>query len=230
MIRSVLLTRSKLLNAEIKTKLQASGYDVLECNLIKYALQPFDISELRGYENLIITSYFAALNLPDRNINMDASDSLFSDINAWVVGMKSAKLLEAKGYKVQFCASSAEELKQNIPKEIYDSTIYLSSDHITVSMPEEIERKIFYTVKYKESLSSEQLSRYKNGIDYILIYSTNCAKTLIKLLVQNNLMNYLENTMLIVISSKVEKVVKRHFRNVQVCQGADLMLDYLEKQ
>ena len=148
---------------------------------------------------------------------------------AWVVGTKSAKILEEKGYNIKFMALNAESLKEQIPEEIYENTIYLSGNHITVNMPQQVARRIFYKVTYRESLSQEQILRYKQGIDYILIYSENCAKTLIKLLLKSNLMNYLENTTYIAISSKVEKVIKHHFRNTQICQGDDLMLEYLEK-
>jgi len=221
MTKSVLLTRSKSVNAELKQSLEKHKYELLECSLIDYELQPFDLSEFHGFQNIIITSFFAANKLPDAPVN---------SMDAWVVGVKSAKILEAKGYKIKFISPDAETLKRQIPEEIYHDSIYPSSDQITVNMPLHITRKVFYKVSYKDSLSNEQLLRYKQGIDYVLLYSENCAKTLVKLLLENDLMNYLENTTCIAISSKVERVVKRHFRNTQICHGADLMLEYLEKQ
>jgi len=97
-------------------------------------------------------------------------------------------------------------------------------------MPMHITRKIFYKVLYREFLSNKQLLRYKQGVDYVLLYSENCAKTLVKLLLENDLMNYLENTTYIVISSKVEKVIKSHFQKTEIRQGTDLILEYLENQ
>jgi uroporphyrinogen-III synthase len=221
MIKSVLLTRAKELNAELEVVLQKFGYEVLECNLIEYELQSFDLEEIYSFNNLIITSFFAASMAP-------VAPSY--GMNVWTVGAKSAQILESKGYRVQFYAASAEELKRNIPEAIYDDTIYLSSDYITVPMPAPIMRKNFYKVYYKESLSSEQLSRYEKGIDYVLLYSENCAKTLVKLLLENDLRNSLENTTFIVISSKVEGVIKPYFTKTEICQGTSLMLEYLEKQ
>ena len=221
MIKSVLLTRSNSANAWLKERLQQYDYELLECSLIKYELQPVNLLELKNFTDLIITSFFAASMVPP---------AFSTGMHAWVVGTKSAKMLEEKGYDIKFVATSAESLKQQIPETIYETAIYLSSDHITIDMPEEIVRKIFYKVTYRKSLSQEQILRYKKGIDYVLIYSENCAKTLIKLLLENNLMNYLENTTYIAISSKVEKVIRNHFRNTQICQGDDLMLKYLEKQ
>lgn len=220
-MKSVLLTRAKELNIELKLSLQKFDYELLECNLIKYNLQPLDLKEFCSFDNLLITSFFAATKVPN---------APREGMNAWVVGVSSAKVLASKGYKIQFYSESAEELKNNIPDGIYDDTIYLSSDHITVFMPSLITRRIFYKVYYKESLSSDQLLRYQKGIDYILLYSENCAKTLIKLLLENNLMNSLESTTFIVISSKVEDIIKPYFANTVICQGTSLMLEYLEKQ
>ncbi len=221
MTKSVLLTRSDSANAQLKERLQQYDYELLECSLIEYELQQIDLSELEKFTDLVITSFFAASSLPSVPSK---------GMHVWVVGTKSAKIIGEKGYNIKFIAQSAESLKKQIPEEIYENTIYLSGNHITVNMPAPIMRRIFYKVTYRESLSQKQILRYKQGINYILIYSENCAKTLIKLLLENNLMNYLENTTYIAISSKVEKVIKHHFRNTQICQGDDLMLEYLEKQ
>jgi len=219
-MKSVLLTRSESANNSFKQALADYNYEFLDCSLIDYQLQPIDFSILEDYKDVIITSNFAANNLPQA-----PSDVMY----AWVVGAKSARILESKGYKIRFCAPDAITLKQQIPAEIYENTIYLSSNHITVNMPLHITRQIFYNVSYLESLSKEQILRYKKGVDYILLYSENCAKTLMKLILENDLLNYLENTTIIAISSKIEMVVKSHFRNRVVCSGDDLILKYLKK-
>ena len=219
MTKSVLLTRSNSLNAELKDILKSQKYELLECSLLEYELQPFDLLEFYKFQNVLVTSIFAAHELPEAQ---------FGVMDAWVVGIKSAKILESKGYRIQFVAHDAESLKHQIPEHIYYDTIYPSSDHISVKMPVHITRKIFYKVLYRESLSNEQLLRYKQGIHYVLLYSENCAKTLVKLLLENNLMNYLENTTYIVISSKVERVVKNYFQKTKILQGTNLILEYLE--
>jgi uroporphyrinogen-III synthase len=218
-MKSVLLTRSEFLNAELKENLKGPKYELLECSLLEYELQPFDLLEFYKFKNVIVTSIFAANTLPKAHV---------VGMNAWVVGIKSAKILEAKGYRIKFVATDAENLKHQIPEDIYYDTIYPSSDHISIKMPMHITRKIFYKVLYRESLSNEQLLRYKQGVDYVLLYSENCAKTLIKLLLENDLMNYLENTTYIVISSKVERVIKSHFQKTEIRQGTNLILEYLE--
>jgi uroporphyrinogen-III synthase len=218
-MKSVLLTRSELLNTELRERLKNYKYELLECSLLKYNLQPFDILEFYKFQNVLVTSIFVAYELP--KLQDRAMD-------AWVVGIKSAKILESKCYRIKFVAPDAENLKRQIPEDIYLSTIYPSSDHISVKMPVHITRKIFYKVLYRESLSNEQLLRYKQGIDYVLLYSENCAKTLVKLLLENDLINSLKNATYIAISSKVEKVIRNYFQKTEILQGTDLILKYLK--
>lgn len=218
MIKSVLLTRSQEFNIEFKNYLEKYNYEILECSLISYELQPLDFQELNSFDNIIITSFYAATQMPNASRK---------DIGAWVVGVKSAKILEKKGYKIKFISNDARSLSVKIPSSIYDNVIYLSSNHITVNMPSAILRKIFYKVTYKQSLSNEQILRYKENIDYILIYSENCAKALVKLLIENDLMNYLENSTFIVISLKVENIIKNYFKNTKILSSGDLMLKCL---
>lgn len=220
-MKSVLLTRAKEFNEELKTRLQNFDYEVLECELLEYELQPLNLSDFLRYDHLLITSFFAASRLPD---------APRFGITVWTVGSKSAKLLASKGYRIGFYAESAEILRKNIPESIFADMLYLSSDHITVNMPPAIDRKIFYRVKYRENLSDQQIARYKQGLNYVLLYSENCAKTLIKLLLENDLMNSLEKTTCLVISSKVGNIVRPHFANIEICGGNELMLEYLERQ
>ncbi len=220
-MKSILLTRSKLANIQLKTKLNNLGYESLECSLIDYELQKFNPLELNNYTDIIITSIFVANNIPSAH-----SKGMF----AWTVGEKSALILEKKGYKIKFFARDAKTLKNQIPSDIYENTLYLSSDHVTTNMPATVFRRIFYKVTYRKSLSSSQILRYKQGVDYILLYSRNCANTLVKLILQTDLVNYLENTVVIAISSKVKEVLQQYFNNIMVCPaGADSMLKYLTK-
>ena len=222
MTKSVLLTRSNLENAKLKEALKGYDYEILECSLINQELQEFDYSELRNFTDIIVTSFFVANAMPK-------ASSISTSLNAWVVGEKSANTLAEKGYNVMLCVESARHLKNNIPSHIYKTAIYLSGNHITVDMPKQCLRKILYRVTYRKSLSMQQVIRYKTGIDYILLYSENCAKTLVSLIRTNNLVNYLANTTCIVISSKVEKVVKSYFRHIVLCHNTDTMLKYLQK-
>lgn len=219
---SIILTRSKELNEEmineINTANQGNNYEFIECDLIEYELEIFDMSILDKFKNIIITSYYASLNMPKNNSH-----------DIYVVGKKSAQILKEKGYNIKCCAKNVEELKNSLPQNIYNSTIYLSGNNITTNMPDDIEHKIFYKTYYREFLLKKQTERFKKGIDYILLYSSNCAKTLIKLLINNDLLNYLENTTVIAISANVKKIVEEYFKDIQICKNNNLMIDCLQK-
>ena len=105
MKKSVLLTRSKSANNELKEKFISQDFDFLDCNLIKYKLFPVEAEYINKFSNLIITSNFAANNIPN---------APRSDMSVWVVGEKSANSLKNKGYKVEHYAPSAENLKKQL--------------------------------------------------------------------------------------------------------------------
>ena len=220
MNKSVLLTRSKAANSTLKEKFGNKDLDLIECNLIEYELFPVKAEYINQFSDLIITSNFAANNIPI---------APRADMPVWVVGEKSANTLKNKGYKVKFYASNVENLKRQIPDNLCSRMLYLSGDHISMNMPLGVTRKILYKTIYLKLLSENEITRYKQGIDYIVLYSENCSKTLLKLLIENNLMNYLGNTTYIAISSKVARVFERVFKNVVVCHDSDSMLKYIEK-
>jgi uroporphyrinogen-III synthase len=223
MTKSVLLTRSDLENVKLEQELQKCDYEILKCSLIKQELLDFDYKQLIHFTDIIITSFFMADAMPH-------SSTIASDMSVWVVGEKSSDILRKKGYKIMFCTESVNHLKQNIPSHIYKNAVYLSSDHITVDMPAECVRSILYKVTYRNFISNHAVMRYREGVDCILLYSENCAKTLMNLIKENYLKNYLANSTYIVISSKVERVVKRYFDKVVVCNNADAMLEYLKQE
>lgn len=219
MNKSILLTRAKSANSILKEKLMPYGFDLFECSLIKYKLLPFDTSILNEYSDIIITSYFAANNLPNNN----------STKYVWVVGENSKNILESKNYKIKFCAPDAITLKKELLKNDYTKAIYLSGNNITVEMPSSVRRVIFYNTHYKESLLQSEIQRIKQGVDYILLYSENCAKTLLQLLLENDLLKYLENTTIVAISFKVGRVVENYFKNIKNCNGSNQIIEFLEK-
>lgn len=91
-----------------------------------------------------------------------------------------------------------------------------------------IDRRILYNVIYRDSLPIDINERLQKGIDFIPLYSENCAKTLIKLLLENNLLKYLENTVVIGISSKVEQVIKPYVSHSRACKTPSEMIQILK--
>ena len=202
MVKKVLLTRSKEDNKYLRQILVPKGYACLEMSLIEHVNLPLNITILEDFTDIIITSKR--------------------------VGSTSAEILRQKNYNIKYIAYSASELRDHLPNNIYDHMIYLSSNIVSVDMPLAIKKTVVYKINYKDYLSNIEIQILKNGLDYILLYSENCAKTLIKLIVENDLLKYIENSVIIAISSKVEKVVRDYFKQIVTCTYAAQILKKLE--
>ena len=213
----ILLTRSFESNLKLKQKLNDKNLDLFECNLLEYKLLPIDLEIIKQFSGIIITSNFAAQNIPI---------SPYYNMPAYVVGEDSANILSAKKYKIEITAPNATILKNKLDV-INKKLIYLSSNHITVKMPTCSIRKIYYEVKYLSSLANKQIEELKLGMDYILLYSENCAKTLLKLHIENDLINFLTDTTIIAISLKVGTIFEKYCRKIIIADNSSEMLKIL---
>ena len=208
-MKSVLLTRSLEENRKIIKEMSKSNLDLhyIHCPLIKYKILDFNVNILANYSNIIITSKYAAIIITKYYINQ----------NIWVVGNTSKKLLENKGLKVTYTAKNLEDLIEHFPPKLYEQTIYLSSNEITKDLPNEIARHIIYSVEYLNELPVSIIKEFEKNIDFILFYSQNSAKTLVKLLLQNNLLQYVQDSLVVAISLKVANIVRPFTKNVVYC-------------
>ena len=205
-MKSVLLTRNIEENNEIINEISEYNLDLryIHCPLIKYETLGFNIDILNDYSNIIITSKYAANILAGYNLKQDI----------WVVGSKSKRLLSKD---VIYTAKNVEDLIKHFPPDLYEQTIYLSSNEITKDLPNKIARHVIYNVEYLNELLVSVIKEFKNNIDFILLYSQNSAKTFIKLLLQNNLLGYLQNNLVVAISLKVANIVRPFIKNVVYC-------------
>ncbi|WP_341795062.1 uroporphyrinogen-III synthase [Rickettsia endosymbiont of Rhinocyllus conicus] len=202
-MKSVLLTRS--LEANLETTQEIGKYfHYINCPIIKYKTLDFDANILKNYSNIIITSKYAATIIVEYELNH----------NIWVVGDKSREILINKGFKIAYAGKNVDDLMQHFPDDLYEQAIYLSSNEITKDLPDKIKRYIIYNVEYLNELPLSVVKELKNSVDFILVYSQNSAKTLLKLLNENNLLEYLQNSLVIAISSKVANIVRPFFKNV----------------
>lgn len=218
MAKKILLTRSEEDNNYLRNILVPKGYNCVDLSLIEHVNLPFNITVLEDFTDIIITSKRAANLLPiEEGIK-----------NVWVVGATSAEMARQKGYNIQYVAYSASELLDKLPSSIYKHAIYLCSNMISTRMPPGIKMINVYKVKYKDHLSDDEIQILKSGADYIPLYSENCAKTLIKLILINDLLKYIENSVIIAISSKVEKLLTDYFNQIVTCNYADQILEKLE--
>lgn len=224
MPKKLLLTRSNDDNQLLNEKfIQAHlGIDILNFALLDYSYIDFDTHILKNYTDLVITSKRGLFSL-ENSLSKDKRDEYIQkNINLWIVGSSSA--VQATKYfkshrlydniNVELVAPNAEYLKKHLIEDEARKYIYLSGKNISQDMPEFCERKIIYQCIYKETLDDEEINILKSNIDIALIYSKNCAKTLLNLLEKYKLSKYLDNTLFIAISSKLGHYMKDHFQNV----------------
>ena len=220
--KTILLTRSEEENKILYDRLTKIGYHCFKCSLIKYYDVEFDYNILSQCSDIIITSNYAAKILKKRD-NIPGVKAN----NVWVVGKLSANILKEKSYNVKYIASNAKNLKKQLVRGTCDDIIYLASNNITTPMPKAVRQEIFYKVSYKKELTHQEIEYFKQKLNYILLYSENCAKTLVALLAKNNLFEYVADTVIIVISPKVAKVLKDYFHNIVICDNSDEMVEKL---
>ena len=82
MKKSVLLTRSKSANNELKEKFISQDFDFLDCNLIKYKLFPVEAEYINKFSNLII------LDLASNNLGVDSIRNIKLQRNFFMVLLK----------------------------------------------------------------------------------------------------------------------------------------------
>lgn len=209
---SVLLTRSTQENQELIPTLRQRNFSITDCPLIEYKNLEFDfLNVLENYPNIIITSKYAAKLLLLASVQNNIK---IANHNAWAVGEVSYKILKQAGFIVKYVAKNVQDLIKNLPPHIYNTAIYLSANEITMHLPKEIKRQVIYEVTYNSEIKENNLQDINNGIDYILLYSRNCAKTLVKLLFKYDLTKKLENATVITISLGVANIIRQHFKNV----------------
>ncbi|MDR0329561.1 MAG: uroporphyrinogen-III synthase [Rickettsia sp.] len=209
-MKSVLLTRSLEDNNEIIRELEKNCSFKYICSpLVEYQALPLNSTILHNYVNIIVTSKVAARIL--------AGHQEVEQKNVWVVGNSSKLILEQRNFVVRYVATNIQDLLENIPQEIYEQTIYLSSNEITQDLPQKIKRHIIYQVKYATQLY--QIAEIEKGINFILLYSQNTTKTFIELLIKNNLLKLLDNSLVITISEKVANIIRYFAKNVVYCDN-----------
>lgn len=214
-MRRVLLTRSVEENSIIREKLSIKNVESVLLDLLQFKILDYDFSKIRNKNHIIITSKLAAKILP-------SSEVITSKII--VVGEKSAAILRGKGLIVEYVAKNVNDLLIYIDDIDLAGTIYLCSNVITKHIPNVESAEIYHTI-YRTKLNQDEYDSIKKGIDVIPIYSENCAKTLVKLLKQNDLLKFVENARIIAISLKVSMVLHPYFKDIRVATSPDRLND-----
>lgn len=206
-MKRILLTRSEEENNKIAEKLQ--GFELLSCPMLFYKDLPIDWDEFKAYSNVIITSKYAAKLV---------SEHYPFKVGVYVVGEESASILSANPrLKVVYVAENVDlllSLPHLLPCDHLvmksNQTIYLSGNHITNEF-DDVTRKEIYRVDYAESLN---LEIFEKPIDYVLIYSKNSCKNLIKLLEKHNLLQKIKNSVSIALSRALADQIRDYVSDV----------------
>lgn len=220
---SILLTRSIDENAKTKEALRGMPLEIFECPLISYELLSVDWGRLKLCDYVIVTSKFLAQHFP---INADFRPKIL------VVGEVSAAILEAKNYIIELCGENAEQIKNYLEaKEIFRTSkiIYFCGTYISTPMPNFVEQYEVYKVDYMQDLTPAQITSFQTPLSYIMLYSENSAKTLLKLIVKYNLQSYLNDTIIISISDKVSKILNHLCSQIVIRSTNEQMVSYVKE-
>lgn len=194
MRKTVLLTRSQKENDILASAISELGFEPISCPTIEFQKLPIDLKSLESFDNIIVTSKFAATII---------SKIYPHKVNCLCVGEESASILSQNpNIKVTHIANSAEALEY---KAQLHNAVYLSGNIVTVPF-EKATRCIIYNTIYTENISQDALNAMHPEVKFVLLYSKNCALNLINLLSKYNLLQTVKNSVVIAISSGVASI------------------------
>lgn len=191
----VLACRSEKENIELRNLLMQDGFDVITLNMIEYQTLSVDLNQYQQYQNVIITSKFAAQLL---------SQNLRHHINCFVVGKESALILSNNSYinVIKFydnVDSLLQELHDNFNSENW---IYYSGNIIAQNIP--VTTVTIYNTKYKDTLNNDFVTDFcSRGIDVVLLHSKKIAESLFYLLESHKLLSFIKKSVVIGMSQRV---------------------------
>jgi uroporphyrinogen-III synthase len=215
-MKTILLTRNDSENDILNEKLSSYNFNCIKFSLVEFEEIIFDYSLLKNYLGVIVTSKYVAKIIAKSTQYFDNASLKF-----WVVGKISAAIIEKANLKVEYIAKNVIDLIHNFPGKLYKDTIYLSGNKITKNLPSDIKRYIIYNVKYKDEMTLSDKEIISRGVDYVLLYSLNCAKTFTNLMCSQNMIKTFENTTFIAISLKVAKQILLYFDKVLYCEEGE---------
>ncbi|MES2215533.1 MAG: uroporphyrinogen-III synthase [Pseudomonadota bacterium] len=200
----VLFTRSSEENTAAISRVEKLNFNAYSAPMLYYKdVDPYPISHKN---HIIITSKYAAKIIAVKHS---------SHAECWVVGKESAKILERNPYlKITGISKNLKELLsviKFIPEEemgeFFENSLYLSGNIITEELPKFIERHVIYETCYTKELPQNVIETIQNyQIQYIMVYSKNCAVNLISLLTSYNLLPYIRASVVMALSQKIASI------------------------
>lgn len=206
MKKTVVITRSYEDNIILAQKITALNLHPVSSPMIAHKLIACDFAKFKLYQNLIITSKFAAQIVAERYL---------CNVDAYVVGEESAGILRKNNLvNIKKIYDNVEALSYELHEMKNDRALYLSGDHITEELTF-ADRYVIYNTEYAKSISPEVLSIIsKNQANFIMVYSKNTAENFIDLIKPHIHLQNLQNSVVIAISKEVGHVMKSYVRYV----------------
>lgn len=206
-MRKVLLTRSSEENDLLAKELEDLSFEPVFCPMLSYDKRSMDFSSFKDVKDIIITSKFAA--------NIIAKEyHHFS--NVYVVGVNSARIIsENPMLNIGYIGRDAKDVKSHFErlKLPRDEVIYFSGNNISTEFGFG-QRVIIYDAIYTKEISDEVERRIAKGVEYILLYSKNCADNLVSLLSKHDLLQKVGNSVVISLSENIVSNIRKYFLDV----------------
>lgn len=206
-MRKVLLTRSSEENDILAQGVEDLGFQPVFCPMLTYEKRIMDFDSFKDVKNIIITSKYAAGII---------SEQFKSFANVYVVGANSAKIISKNPMlNIGYVGMDAMDVKNHFErlKMAKDDVIYFSGNNISTEFGFG-QRVIIYDAIYTKELSDEVIHRISKNVEYILLYSKNCADNLISLMSKYNLLEKLGHSVAISLSENISANIKKYFLDV----------------
>lgn len=216
----ILIVRSEAENEILANKLIEIGCLPLNLPLLSYEWLGFDQNLIYDNDYLIITSKFVAQSLP----------VIQADVRIIVVGEESAKILQAKGYDIFMISRNAGEIRSYLidnPTMQDKEILYLRGNYIAVNMPDYVKTIITYNASYSTELNQDKIALIQQKPDYILLYSANSASTLLNLIIQYKLHEFVQDAKIVALSDRIAAVFDGVIEQQKICHNTDEILNYL---
>ncbi|MBA8666652.1 uroporphyrinogen-III synthase [Holosporaceae bacterium 'Namur'] len=223
----ILITRPKAQARLIKLKLKNMGYKVICYPQLKIEFNiNITLPEVDLYNGLIITSQNTAQAIKDY--------VQLKDINAHVVGEKTAKVLRNYGFKnIVSISNDYIELISKIKEELpyLSKLLYLHGDHVAG----DIKRKLMQyhiidnLIVYKSveiPMSKKILCFLRNKISMVLFYSPRTAALFAKNTIA---LNFLNISAICISQNTADELSSLNFKEVKIAKlpNEDSMLEHI---
>ncbi|MDX2049576.1 MAG: uroporphyrinogen-III synthase [Rickettsiaceae bacterium] len=204
-MKNVLLIRAKEHNKPLVDNLAHMGFNVFEEPMLTYEINEQLCENLKegffDYYPVIITSMYAAKVLAQLNL---------VNLKAFVVGKKSASILENSGVKILSYAQGIEELLLKIGDKISDC-IYIRGTHVTKEIVNLKSELILYRTEYREKFSDQLVNLIQTKqIKIVTVFSQKSAEVFLNCAKKSSIHKELSHIEFYCFSARIAEIVTKN--------------------